>query len=104
MKTKSAPGRIALVVLLAFSYGTAFSTMTADPITWVRPALAMVAGLFLLPGAFIVGLPCHLAGIDMAALKDGEMLVVSASVLFWLAAGAVLRLRRRQTPYVSAAE
>lgn len=78
--------------LLAFAYWSALPTMTADPLTWIRPALALVGGLFLAPGVFLVGALCLIFGADMETVTDPAF-YLGPSVLFWIAAAFLARRR-----------
>lgn len=91
MKTRTI-ATISGAALLAFAYWTALPTMTADPLTWIRPAFALVGGLFLAPGVFLVGALCAIFGADMEAITDPAF-YLGPSVLFWIAAGFLARRR-----------
>lgn len=91
MKTRTIT-MIGGAALLAFAYWSALPTMTADPLTWTRPALALVGGLFLAPGVFLVGALCAVFGADMEAITDPAF-YLGPSVLFWIAAAFIAHRR-----------
>lgn len=91
MKTRTIT-MIAGAALLAFAYWSALPTMTADPLTWIRPALALIGGLFLAPAVFAVGGLCLIFGADMEAVTDPAF-YLGPSVLLWLAVAFVARRR-----------
>lgn len=96
--------QLALIViaLIVFAYGAMWGTITHDPLTWARPALAALAGVFLAPGVLIFGGVGLAAGIDMAGAFD-PVLIIGLSVTFWIAAGAGVRYWRYAS-YASAAD
>lgn len=83
---------IAGAALLAFTYWSALPAMTADPLTWIRPALALISGVFLAPGVFLVGAVCLTFGTDMETVTDPAF-YLGPSVLFWIAAAFLARRR-----------
>lgn len=91
MKTRTIT-MIGGAALLGFAYWSALPTMTADPLTWIRPVLALVGGVFLAPGVFMVGALCLIFGADMETVTDPAF-YLGPSVLFWLAAAFLARRR-----------
>lgn len=91
MKTRTIM-MIAGAALIAFAYWSALPIMTADPLTWIRPALALVGGVFLAPGVFLVGALCAIFGADMETVTDPAF-YLGPSVLFWIAVAFIVRRR-----------